>query len=311
MRVLFAGTPRFGVPTLEALLRSDHQVTGVLTMPDRPKGRGRSLQPPPAKKSGLEAGLPVFQPEKLLRKNFEATLRSSGVDIVVVIAYGKILRPWFLQIPRLGCVNVHASLLPRHRGPSPIEASILAGDEMTGITTMLIDEGVDTGDMLLRMETPIDRQETAGELADRLAQTGAELLIETLDRMERGNCPREGQDHSRATHAPMLTREDGHIDWHDDADAIVRRVRAMNPRPVAWTESYRGDLRIFRASALPDKGEAGKILAADARSGLLIAAGNGAVRLEEIQLPGKRRMEAGALLAGTPFPVGRLLADKA
>lgn len=311
MRVLFAGTPLFAVPTLEALVASTHQVAGVLTMPDRPRGRGRTPSPSPIKEIALREKLPLYQPEKFKRSEMEEELRDLAVDVVVVIAFGRILRSWFLELPRLGCVNVHASLLPLYRGPGPIEKSILDGNRETGITTMMIDEGVDTGDMLLVEKIAIGDAETAGELASRLAKRGAGLLMETLERLDRGDCPRTPQDHSRATHAPMLEKKDGRVDWGRRAAEIVCLVRAMNPRPVAWTPSIRGDMRIYRACevvGLSTGGRPGEVIAADSRQGLIIAAGEGAVRLQEIQLPGRKRMDDRALLAGAAFTPGVLLA---
>ncbi len=313
MRILFTGTPLFAVPTLEALIESSHEICGVLTMPDRPRGRGRAPSPSPVKEVALRENLPLIQPEKWKRSDMEDRLIGFDLDAVVVVAFGRILRPWFLGIPRLGCVNVHASLLPRHRGPSPIEKAILDGDRMTGITTMLIDEGVDTGDMLLREETEIGAGESAGELARRLAGIGSRLLVETLDRLAGGDCSRTPQDHSRATHAPMIEKNDGRIDWTHSSDAIVRLVRAMNPRPVAFTPTPRGDLRVFRAAAemMPEGSfRPGDVVAAGAREGLKIAAGDGAVRLCEVQLPGKKMMDDRALLAGVSFTPGEQLSGE-
>lgn len=321
MRVLFAGTPAFAVPSLEALIASEHDVVGVLTMPDGRRGRGRRTSPSPVKEYAVAHGISIYQPEKLLRAEWEGPIRDLAIDAVAIVAYGKILRRWFLAIPKHGCVNVHASLLPKHRGPSPIEEAIRTGDAVTGITTMLIDEGVDTGDMLLRDEIEIEPGETAGELAARLGEIGGALLVETLDALDRGDCPREPQDHAACSHAPMIDKDDARIDWNGSALVIDRLVRAMNPRPVAWSETPHGVMRILRsrlllpgteeANAVEREGWApgekpGAVLAADSKSGLVMRTGNGLLRLTKVQLPGRKAMPDTVLLRGVAIEPGEL-----
>lgn len=305
MRVLFAGTPRFALPSLEGVAASErHELVGVLTRPDRPKGRGRSLLPSPIKEKGLALGLPVLQPTRPSGPESIAGIERLKVDVVAVVAYGRILKRAFLNLPPAGCVNVHASLLPAYRGASPIESAILDGIPETGVTTMMIDEGLDTGDILLRETTPVGESETAGELAERLSLIGGRLLVETLDRLEDGNCPRRPQDSSLATNTSPIRRNEARIRWSHPAERIVRLVRAMNPRPVAFTETKRGLLRVYRATPEVGFGPPGTVLSADPKKGLVVAASDGAVRLCEIQLPGKRRMEDRALLSGASFPTG-------
>ncbi len=304
MKLLFAGTPRFAVPTLEALIDSEHHVAAALTMPDRPKGRGRAPTPSPVKEVASDGGIPVWQPERLVRSEWEEKIHALSVDAAVVVAYGKILKRWFLDAPRIGCVNVHASLLPRHRGPAPIEHAILEGDEVTGITTMMIDEGIDTGTMLLRRELTIDADETAGSLASRLASLGASLLVETLRRLEAGDCPRTAQDDRAATYAPRIEKSTARIDWSAGAARIVRLVRAMNPKPVAWTVAAGKNLRVYAAEQVVGGGATGTVLHARRAKGLVVAAGEGAVRLREVQFPGRKRMGDLQLLAGTSFLEG-------
>ena len=312
MRVLFAGTPDFAIPSLDAIAASKrHLPVGALTMPDRPRGRGRKPEAPPVKRRAGELGLPVLQPARPSSEESLEAIRALAPEAVAVVAYGRILKAPFLALPRHGCVNVHASLLPAYRGAAPIERAILEGEEETGVTTMMIDEGLDTGDMLLRESVAIGEGESAGELAGRLAPIGGRLLVETLDRLERGDCPREPQDDARATHAPPLRKEEARVDWTAPAARIVRLVRAMNPRPVAFTETPRGAMRLWRAAPAEGEGAPGTVLAADPRAGLIVAAGEGAVRVEEAQLPGKKRLAARALLAGVSFPVGAPLAGGA
>ncbi len=310
MKVLFAGTPLFALPSLDAIARSDrHRLVGVLTQPDRPRARGRKVRPSPVKERAIELGLPVFQREKPSSAESVEELRPLAPDVAAVVAFGRILKKRFLDLPPAGCVNVHASLLPAYRGASPIERVVLSGEDETGVTTMMIDEGLDTGDILLQERTRVAEEETAGELAERLAAMGAALLVRTLDRIEQGDCPRTPQDDSRATYAPPVEKEEARIDWKAGRDAIVRLVRAMNPKPVAFTETSHGRMRVYRAVQWTGTGDPGTVLAADPKEGLVVAAGDGALRLEWVQLPGRSPMEDKALVSGTTFLPGDPLAE--
>ncbi|MFH1278201.1 MAG: methionyl-tRNA formyltransferase [Candidatus Eisenbacteria bacterium] len=309
MRVLFAGTPAFALPSLRAIAgAAGHVPAGVLTMPDRPAGRGRALAPPPVKLHAIELGLPVLQPKRPSSPESLEAIASLAPDVIAVVAYGRILKKVFLDLTPHGCLNLHASILPEYRGAAPIERAVQEGRTETGVTIMRIDEGLDTGDILLVRRTPIGPEETAGELSARLSEIGAGLLVEALDRIERGDCPRIPQDHDRATHAPPIDKEEARIDWSRPAGVVVNLVRAMNPRPVAFADTPRGPLRVYRARAVGRGGVAGTVLAADPKGGLVVAAGEGAVRLLEVQLPGKKRMEDRALLSGVGFETGVPLA---
>lgn len=311
MRVLFAGTPPFALPSLEGIVGAPgHEAVGVLTMPDRPAGRGRDLLPPPVKVRAIEFGLPVLQPRKPSSPDSLEAIGSLSPDAIAVVAYGRILRKAFLDLPRHGCLNVHASILPEYRGAAPIERAVEEGRTETGITIMAIDEGLDTGDILLVEKTPIGPEETAGELSVRLSEIGARLLVEALDRIERGDCPRIPQDHDRATHAPPLRKEEARIDWSLPAKGVVDLVRAMNPRPVAFADTPRGAMRVYRARPADGSGPPGAVLAADPKSGLVVAAGEGSVRLLDVQLPGRKRMEDRALLSGVRFETGAPLSGR-
>ena len=295
LRVVFAGTPDFARVSLAALLASPHRVCAVYTQPDRPAGRGRRPRPSPVKELALAQGLPLRQPETL--RGRAAELAAWHPDVMVVAAYGLLLPVEILAVPPLGCVNVHASLLPRWRGAAPIPRAILAGDRVTGVTLMQMEAGLDTGPILAARETPIGERETAGQLHDRLAALGAELLIETLDRLEAGTVTPEPQDAASATYAPKLTKAEARIDWRRPAVEIDRQVRAFNPRPVAWTPTPEGPLRVWEALPLEaPEGAPGTVLEAGPR--LVVACGEGALNLLRLQPPGGRPMEARAYVNG-------------
>ena len=308
MRVVFMGTPDFAVPSLQALFDAGYEVVGVFTQPDRPKGRGSKVQMSPVKELALKHGVAVYQPVKIRLDGLEP-LRSLAPDVCVTAAFGQILSEEVLAVPKLGTVNVHASLLPRHRGAAPIQWAILCGDAVTGVTTMFTDKGLDTGDMLLKAETPIGSGDTAGTLTERLSHTGAELLIETLRRLEAGDCPREKQDESQSTYDPKVDKEMGRLRFEEGTEKCLLRVRAMCPWPCAFAELAQGALKVW--SAAPAKGEpgapAGKVLSADKRDGLVIATADGAVELCEVQAPNARRMDARAFLLGHPIAEGTML----
>ena len=299
------GTPEFSVPTLQALLDGGYEVVGVFTQPDRPKGRGGKVQQSPVKELALAQGIPVYQPLKMRLDGLQP-LRALKPDVCVTAAFGQILSQEVLDVPRIGTVNVHASLLPRHRGAAPIQWAILLGDKVTGVTTMFSDRGIDTGDMLLKREVPIAPEDTAATLSDKLSVVGAELLIETLRRIETGDCPRQKQDDAQSTYDPMLNKEMGELDFAAGTQMCLNRVRAMNPWPCAYIAAQNGALKVWRAEDAPDAGraEAGTVLCADRKTGLVIATSDGAIRLCEVQAPNAKRMEAQTFLLGHPINTG-------
>ncbi len=290
MRIVFFGTPGFAARSLSALLREGHDVAGVVTQPDRPHGRSRStLVPPPVKLLAESAGLPVLQPERPAGDVFLASLRRLEPTLGVVVAYGHILRPEVLGVPQSGMINVHASLLPRLRGAAPIPWAIANGDPETGVTIMQMEAGLDSGPVLHRMRTPIDIDDTAGTLTERLADLGATALLETLPCLAAGAIRPEAQDHALATFAPKIDRATARIDWENDAGTVARQIRAFDPAPGAWTTLEGLELKLFGARAVDDDGgEAGTVLLAD--GGLRVAAGRGAVEISEAQPAGRRRI---------------------
>ncbi|MFA5940023.1 MAG: methionyl-tRNA formyltransferase [Sinimarinibacterium sp.] len=295
MKLVFAGTPEFAVSALDALHAAGHDIVGVFTQPDRPAGRGRKLTPSPVAQRAEQLGLRVFKPEKL-RGEAQQVLKDLAPEAMVVVAYGLILPQAVLDIPAHGCLNIHASLLPRWRGAAPIQRAIEAGDRETGVTIMRMEAGLDTGPMLLRAAVPIDEATTGADLHDRLAALGAQLIVDALTRMERGDLPSQAQPAEGATYAAKLSKEEARIDWSRPADEVARRIRAFNPAPVAWTELDGERVRLFMARAQPTAPdcEAGRIVAGE---GLLVACGRGAVRIERLQWPGGRVLDAREALA--------------
>jgi len=300
MRILFNGKGEIGVPTLRALLNSEHEVIAVVTQPDKPVGRDQRIEPPPIKTALIgrarPPGAPIFQPARIKDPQAIEQIRSRTPDAIVVVAYGQILPHDVLEIPRLACLNVHASLLPRWRGAAPLQAAIAAGDFETGITVMYMDEGLDTGDILLQRNVEILPNDTGGSLHDRLAQIAPEALLESLRLIAAGSAPRIRQDNARATYAPKLKREHGQIDWSESAAAIERKIRAYNPWPGAFMKVGDQNLKIFSASVVDLTGQPGEILRSD--KDLIVAAGKGALCLAEVQLEGKRRMSGAEFLRG-------------
>ena len=305
MRIVFMGTPDFAVPSLQALIDAGHDVCAVYTQPDKPQGRKQILTAPPVKTLALEHDIPVFQPNTLKNEDEQARLRELAPEVIIVVAYGKLLPKAVLDIPPHGCINVHGSLLPRWRGAAPIQWAVIAGDEMAGVTTMQMAEGLDTGDMLLTYETKVGEKETAGELFDRLAQSGAELLIQTLVKLDEIT-PRP-QDDAQSCYAHMLDKQMAVIDWSKSAHEIDCLIRGLNPWPIALTTLSGERLKVFAAEKAAGNGEPGTVLEADPKKGLTVACGEGALRLTEIQLVGGKRMKATDFLRGHAIEVGTKL----
>ena len=301
MRILFIGTGEIGVPTLRALQKSEHELIGVVTQPDKPAGRSQKITAPPIKKVLADetpdaSPARTLQPTRIKDPQSIDQIRALTPDVIVVIAYGQILPRAVLEIPSVACLNLHASLLPRWRGAAPIQAAIAAGDRQSGITVMYMDEGLDTGDILLQRKIDISPAETGGSLHDRLAQVAPELLLESLRLLVAGHAPRIPQDQSHATYAPKLNRGAGKIDWNETAEAIERKIRAYTPWPGACTEFRGRYLKIFAASIVDLHGQPGQVL--NQENELVIASRDRALSLREIQLEGKRRMSAGEVLRG-------------
>ena len=307
MRIVFMGTPDFAVPSLQALIDAGHDVCAVYTQPDKPQGRKQILTAPPVKTLALEHDIPVFQPNTLKNEDERARLRELAPEVIIVVAYGKLLPKAVLDIPPHGCINVHGSLLPRWRGAAPIQWAVIAGDEMAGVTTMQMAEGLDTGDMLLTYETKVGEKETAGELFDRLAQSGAELLTQTLVKLN-DITPRP-QDDAQSCYAHMLDKQMAVIDWSKSAHEIDCLIRGLNPWPIALTTLSGERLKVFAAEKAAGNGEPGTVLEADPKKGLTVACGEGALKLIEIQLVGGKRMKATDFLRGHVIEVGTKLGE--
>lgn len=299
MRLVFAGTPDFAASALKALLSTHHTLVGVYSQPDRPAGRGRKLLPSPVKQVALDNNVPVFQPESLKTPEAQQELANLKPDVMIVAAYGLILPQAVLDIPTHGCLNIHASLLPRWRGAAPIQRAIAAGDAETGITIMQMDKGLDTGAMLLKAATPIGANDTGGSLHDRLAEMGGQAIIEALDLLEKGSLQGEVQNNDQACYAHKLSKEEGHIDWSLSALAIERLVRAFNPWPGTYTDFEQQRLRIHEATAIEEKSAkpAGTVISRE-REGIDIACGIGTLRITRLQLPGSRAQSVNDLING-------------
>ncbi|MCL2160436.1 MAG: methionyl-tRNA formyltransferase [Betaproteobacteria bacterium] len=303
LRVAFAGTPEFAARALEAILDAGYTVPVVLTQPDRPAGRGMKLAASAVKQLALACGLDIDQPERLRTEDQRACLKASRPDVLVVAAYGLILPPEALALPRLGCLNIHASLLPRWRGAAPIQRAIEAGDTQTGITIMQMDAGLDTGPMLLSRETGIAPEDTAASLHDKLARLGAEAIVEALKRLEAGDLPAEAQPATGVTIARKISRAEAEIDWRRPAIELARRIRAFNPYPVAFGQIRETPIKLWTAYTVPERGEPGSILRVDA-SGIVVACGEDALCVTELQRPGSRRMAAAEFLHGFALAAG-------
>ena len=308
LKIVFMGTPDFAVPSLQALHDSGQDVLAVVTQPDRPKGRGRKMTPPPVKHTAMQYGYPVLQPETVSTDAFHRHMAELGPDLYVVVAFGQILPQSLLDIPGTGSINVHASLLPRHRGAAPIQWAIINGDRETGVTTMMMDKGMDTGDMLLVEKTVIEPEETAAELHDRLSVMGARTLIRTLEKLQDGSLERVPQDHKNATYAPMLKKKDGEIDWSLPAERIECLIRGVTPWPGAYTFSDDMRLKIFKASVLERDISVppGTILECIPGE-LRVATGKWAIAIQEIQGESGKRLAIDDFLCGCRLPDGMCL----
>ena len=302
MRIVYMGTPDFAVPALEKLAQSpDYTVAAVFTQPDKPKGRKMVMTPPDVKVCAEKLGIPVFQPSSMRSEEAYNSLKELNPDVIVVAAYGQILPKAVLDLPRLGCVNIHGSLLPKYRGAAPIQQSVLDGEKVTGVTTMLMDVGLDTGDILLKAETEIGENETAGELFDRLAVLGGELIVETLDKLAKGEITPQKQDESLATHTSKISKELCPIDFNKSAFEVHNKVRGLNPWPVAVTEIAGKTVKVYSSRVSDMSGAAGTILSLKP---FVVACGDKSVELIEIQPQGKKRMTAQAFLAGHKLNIG-------
>ncbi len=309
MKIVFMGTPDFSVGTLEKIVAAGHEVACVVTQPDKPRGRGKEMQPTPVKVAALQHELPVYQPKRVRDPEAVEKIRSYEPDVIVVVAFGQIIPQQILDIPRYGCINVHASLLPKYRGAAPIQWAVLDGEKVSGVTIMRMDAGLDTGDMIAKVEVPLDESETAGTLFDKLSTAGAKLLVQTLPSLADGTAVYEKQpEESPTPYARMIKKQDGEINWARSAEEIERWIRGMSPWPSAYTHLGNKTLKIWTAKA--EEGQKncapGTVLEAG-KEGLVVSAGHGALRLLEIQLEGKKRMEAEAFLRGFSIERGTVL----
>ena len=306
--IVFMGTPDFAVPTLEALHDSEHELLAVITQPDRPKGRGRKLCPPPVKETAVAHGYSVLQPESVRTDTFHKQMAGLAPDLFVVVAFGQILPQSLLDIPAQGAINVHASLLPRYRGSAPIQWAIINGEEETGVTTMMMDKGMDTGDILLLEKTPIGKNETAAELHDRLSTMGAQTLLATLDKLKAGTLTPVAQDPDKATYAPMLKKRDGEIDWSLPAHRIQCLIRGVTPWPGAFTFSNGMRLKIFKSSVMERDISVPPGTIIECFPGeLRVATGEGALAIQEIQGASGKRLPIDDFLCGCKLPDGTCL----
>lgn len=305
MKVVFMGTPDFAVETLEALIRSEHQIAAVVTQPDKPKGRGKSMQFPPVKEIALKEGLIIYQPKKVRDPEFIKILKEIAPDVIVVVAFGQIIPQEIIDLPKYGCINVHGSLLPKYRGAAPIQWAVIDGEKESGVTTMQMDAGLDTGDMLLKTVVPLQEKETGGSLFEKLSKAGADLLIRTLKALEENSVTPKKQGESPTPYAKMLTKEMGRIDWEKEAKVIERLIRGLNPWPSAYTYLGEKTLKIWQAQVEErETGEKPGTVIEVNKKELKVQTGKGILSLEEVQLEGKKRMEIDAFLRGNAVEKG-------
>lgn len=315
MRVVFMGTPDFAVNTLEAIIKAGHEVLMVVTQPDKPKGRGKAMQYTPVKEVAVRENIPVLQPVRVREDTVLRQLKEAAPDVIVVVAYGQILPEDILNLPEYGCINVHASLLPKYRGAAPIQWAVINGEQQSGVTTMYMAKGLDTGDMIDRVVVPLSPEETGGSLHDKLSRAGAELLVETLDKIKAGTAVRTPQDDSMSSYASMLSKSLGNIDWTTSAVEIERLIRGLSPWPSAFTYLNGKTLKLWRTKVLKEtelprgsltEGQAGEIVYVDKKS-FVVKAGEDYINVLELQLEGKKRMETDAFLRGYTLEAGCVL----
>ena len=325
MRIVFMGTPDFSVPALKALVEAGHQVIAVVTQPDKPKGRGKEVQMTPVKIQAMEYGIPVYQPAKVREASFVEVLKGLEADVYVVIAFGQILPKAVLELPKYGCINIHASLLPKYRGAAPIQWCVIDGERETGITTMMMDVGLDTGDMLEKAVIPIEEKETGGSLHDKLSMAGGDLILSTLKKLEEGTLVRTPQTDEGTCYAKMLTNSLGDIDWNQGAVSIERLIRGLNPWPSAYTMWNGKTIKIWAADVIAGREAAdflsesgvpaetgtapGTVVCSDKRR-LEVCTGGGLLSIRELQMEGKKRMDTPAFLRGYPIPAGDVFVKK-
>lgn len=307
MKIIFMGTPDFAVNTLREIIQAGNEVTCVVTQPDKPRGRGKEMQSPPVKEYAVSQNLPVFQPVRIKEAECVEQLRSYEADLIVVVAFGQILPQEILDMPKYGCINVHASLLPKYRGAAPIQWAVIKGEKISGVTIMQMDAGLDTGDMIAKTQVILDPQETGGSLHDRLAQAGAVLCVETIEKIKNHTVKKEGQDDSLSCYAKMLQKQMGNIDWTQDAETIERLIRGLNPWPSAYTHVNGKTLKIWKASVredIPDV-EPGQVKRIGGE--LFVQTGKGSLSLQEVQLEGKKRMLIDEFLRGKSIASGTMM----
>ena len=325
MRIVFMGTPDFSVPALKALVEAGHQVIAVVTQPDKPRGRGKEVQMTPVKIQAMEYGIPVYQPAKVREASFVEVLQGLEADVYVVIAFGQLLPKAVLELPKYGCINIHASLLAKYRGAAPIQWCVIDGERETGITTMMMDVGLDTGDMLEKAVIPIEEKETGGSLHDKLSLAGGDLILSTLKKLEEGTLVRTPQTDEGTCYARMLTKSLGDIDWNQSAVSIERLIRGLNPWPSAYTLWNGKTIKIWSADVITGRETAvllsesgvpsetgitpGTVVCSD-KHGLVVCTGDGLLSIRELQMEGKKRMDTPAFLRGYPIPEGDVFVKK-
>lgn len=309
MRVIFMGTPDFATGTLEEIVKAGHEVVGVVTQPDKPKGRGKTMMPTPVKETALKYDLPVYQPKKVRESEFVELLRSLNPDVMVVAAFGQIITKEILDMPKYGCINVHASLLPAYRGAAPIQWAVINGEKESGVTIMQMDEGIDTGDMIEKAVVPIAEDETGGSLFDKLSHTGAKLCVKVLKDLEEGTAVREKQpEESTTPYAKMIDKKMGEVDWKKSAKEIEQLIRGLNPWPSAYTKVHGKTLKIWKANVLSETSQMnpGQI-ARVTKDSFAVQTGQGILEIQELQLEGKKRMDTSSFLRGYPLAEGECL----